>query len=197
MVHVWTLDPPAPQPLTLRGHTGEVNGVTFTTDGSAVLAVGSDGTLRRWDAESGRPEGGFRSDAGELRAVATGGENGLVALAGDRLRLRQAGGNMLKLEGHTGAVLCVAFSPNGAVLASGGTDNSVRLWRTSDGRELVCFEGHTGPVRTVAVSPDHRFVYSGSADGTLRRWVIGSAAPPGSPPNMGGSSMTGRPKTPG
>jgi hypothetical protein len=187
-VHVWTLDPPGTPTLTLRGHIGAINGVTFTTDGAAVLSVGQDGTLRRWDVETGRCEGGLPGDAGVVWAVASGGANGRVALAGDRLRLRQPGGTVLTLEGHAGPALCVAFSANGTVLASGGSDGSVRLWRASDGGEVACFTGHEGPVRGVAVSPDHRFVYSGGADGTLRRWAVGPAAIPRARP--GGSSRT-------
>jgi WD40 repeat protein len=62
------------------------------------------------------------------------------------------------------------------LLASGGADGAVRLWRASDGKELVCYEGHAGAVRGVTFSTDGRFVYSGGADGTLRRWAAPTCA---------------------
>jgi eukaryotic-like serine/threonine-protein kinase len=189
-VHVWTLDPPDTPALTLRGHVGAINGLTFTPDGTAVLSVGHDGMLRRWDVETGRLEGELPGDAGAVWAIACG-ARGRVALAGDRLRLNQPGGSLRTLEGHAGPALCVAFSANGTVLASGGADGSVRLWRASDGGEVACFTGHDGPVRAVAVSPDHRFVYSGGADGTLRRWAVGPAALPRA---RSGSSLTRAPR---
>ncbi|WP_374581166.1 WD40 repeat domain-containing protein [Frankia sp. CiP3] len=33
------------------------------------------------------------------------------------------------MTGHTGWVTSVAFAPDGNTLASGGTDNTVRLWQ--------------------------------------------------------------------
>ena len=35
---------------------------------------------------------------------------------------------MLTLVGHTAAVRCVAYSPDGGLLASGGDDGAVRVW---------------------------------------------------------------------
>ena len=175
-IHLWTLDPPGTRPLVLNGHTGTVTGVAFTPDGSAVLSGGLDGTLRRWDVETGEGEEVLRGEAGAVRGVACARVTECLAVAGDRLLLRQPDGRVLTLEGHIGGALCVAFSADGEFLASGGCDHMVRLWRASDGGELARFEGHGGLVRAVTFSPDRRFVYSGGADGMLRRWPAKSVA---------------------
>jgi WD40 repeat protein len=79
---------------------------------------------------------------------------------------------MLTLEGHMGALCSVAFSPDGTTFASGLLDNTVELWRVSDGALLRTLTGHTSWVSAVAFSPDGATLASGSFDGTIRFWGI-------------------------
>ncbi|HVK14082.1 MAG TPA: serine/threonine-protein kinase [Gemmataceae bacterium] len=169
-VHVWTLDPAGAQSMAV--HTGPVTGVAFTPDGLGVVSGGLDGALRLWDLESGQREDLLSGESGAVRAVACDGHTGAVAVAADRLRLLRPDSGLATLDGHDGPVLCVAFAGDGSLLASGGNDGTVRMWRASDGTELAVLRGHDGPVRAVAVSPDRRFAYSGGSDGALRRWPI-------------------------
>ena len=66
------------------------------------------------------------------------------------------------------------FAPDGKWLASGGADNSIKIWDTSTGRELRALSGHTGSVWSAVFSPDGRRVASGGADKTVRVWDLGT-----------------------
>jgi hypothetical protein len=89
-------------------------------------------------------------------------------------------------------VLSLAFSPGGRLLVSGSWDETVRLWDTEAGRELVCLRGHRDRVWNVAFSPDGRHIISRSADGTLRVWAVATAACLGERPDAGeGAELPG------
>ena len=76
------------------------------------------------------------------------------------------------LSEHTGGVLCLTFSPDGASLVSGGSDDTIRLWDVQTGGVVKTFHGHTDRVRSVSIAADSTTIASGSEDGTIRLWDI-------------------------
>lgn len=82
--------------------------------------------------------------------------------------------NLVVQTGHTGPVSEVAFSPDGRTLASGGWDNSIKLWSVKSGQQLKSLDGHTGWVWSLAFSPDGKTLASGSGDKTIKLWDVES-----------------------
>ena len=73
--------------------------------------------------------------------------------------------------GHTSPVRSVAFHREGARLASGGGDNTIRVWSLDQtSASPTVLSGHTGSVNSVVFSPDGTRLASGSDDGTVRLW---------------------------
>jgi tRNA A-37 threonylcarbamoyl transferase component Bud32 len=83
---------------------------------------------------------------------------------------------LMELRGHRHWVRCVAFSPDGRLLASADgywdrpDPGEIKIWDLASGQELCACRGHTSGVFGVAFSPDGKRLASASRDGTVRVW---------------------------
>jgi WD40 repeat protein len=132
--------------------------LAFSPDGRALASGHGDGAVRLRDALTGQE-----------RAVvpAQGLTNPQVRLAYNPRGATPRG------HGPTGAVWCLAYSPDGQALASGGADGAVRIWKAAGGRQLAVFGGHGQGVTAVAYSSDGKTLVSGSG-AAARFWEAAS-----------------------
>jgi WD40 repeat protein len=118
-----------------RGHTDFVVAVAFCPDGRTLATGDRHGVVKLWDVASKRERAtlaasedeGFRD---EVSALLFSPHSGTLAVAvGPVVQLWNVGtsSRVARLEGHTGKVKCLAYSPDGTRLASGGHDRTVRL----------------------------------------------------------------------
>ena len=75
------------------------------------------------------------------------------------------------LRGHTDLVHRVAFSADGALLASASQDQTVRFWDAQTRTERAVL-AHGSVIYGLAFSPDGTRLATGCADNTIRLWDI-------------------------
>jgi serine/threonine protein kinase len=74
------------------------------------------------------------------------------------------------LQGHHAKVTTLAFSPDGAVLATGSEDLTVKLWEVDTGKEHTSLRVFAREITAVAFAPDSKTLATASGDGTIKLW---------------------------
>jgi WD40 repeat protein/uncharacterized caspase-like protein len=74
------------------------------------------------------------------------------------------------IKGHGKGVTEVVFSRDGKLLASSGTDNTIKIWDVATKLELRTLVGHTANIESMDFSPDGRLLASASDEGSTFLW---------------------------
>jgi WD40 repeat protein len=82
----------------------------------------------------------------------------------------------LTLEGHTGRVSAITFSPDGKMLASASMDGTAILWDVSSGKAIRKLIGHSSYVLALDFSRDGKTLVTGGGD---PGWVRTDISPAG------------------
>jgi WD40 repeat protein len=177
LARVW--DTATGKELQAYAHAGPVSAVAFHPGQPAVITASADKAVvvhplsaTRVVAASGQP----------LRAVVATPDQTHVITAGDDrnavLWNLSSGAKERTFEGATGALRAVAVSRNGALVATGGADATVRVYTYADGKLIGQFRAG-GPVRGLAFSPNNQTLAAACEDRSLLTWHV--AYNPGQP----------------
>jgi eukaryotic-like serine/threonine-protein kinase len=163
--------------------TSEVHCTAFHPGGEQVAAACADGTVKLFDARSGKvlqtlrghgaganvfsvafrpPDGRYLASAGDDRTVR------LWDLSTGHEVFQPRPGHV---GDYTGMAHAVAFSPDGRHLVAGSDDGLATVWDAADGRAVHRLpEKHEITAVGAAFSPDGRLLATASWGGVLRIW---------------------------
>ncbi len=179
------------------------------TESRIVGAKPEKGSTRLWDLATGRERARFPVKGCHVRSVALSPDGKMLAAAvtdltirlynlttgreqvlrlgqDDELRLKAQAGLAIEPVGPAGsnfmeAMTCLAFSPDGSILASGssGTGNTgsslladVFLWDIARGKAVRHFAAHQGGVDSLTFSPDGKTVASTGSEPMILLWDV-------------------------
>ena len=155
----------------LKGHTGSVEAVAVSVDGSTLLSGAADWTLRVWDLGTGRTVKTLTGHTGPILCVAFTADSGLAISGSEDRSIRvwhlDDGRERQVFRGHMGAVHGVAISPDGRTIASISEDKTVRLCDLTTGKGRVLFTGHSHQARALAWMPDGQHLVLSPGDETV------------------------------
>ena len=164
-------------PLDSGFGAGGLQLLAFSDDGNVVLTASDTGRARLWrfptaaaalapaDSTVAQP-GRWAWRVGDpVAALSPDGQHIAVGDADGHVRFMDISSPQasdeteLNYMGHRGPVTRLSFSPDGALLASIGADNRVRIWDTADGSPRRFADPLSGDgVDTLRFSPDNRYL---------------------------------------
>jgi WD40 repeat protein len=202
MVRSWDIASGKEMPTVEDTATADWVCLATSTHGKLCLALSSDGATLAlggdfyWEDAKNLPREILLYDAGtgkELRRLESGPTRALAfspdgktlaATAGARVVLWDVatGAKRRELTGFKGAVSCVAFTPDGRLVAAGGQDGPkdgvVRFWETATGKDAGPPLKRSRVVEALAFSPDGKTLATGGLESeaasqdTLTLWDV-------------------------
>ncbi|KAG6967422.1 hypothetical protein JG688_00006331 [Phytophthora aleatoria] len=165
---------------SLYGHEAGVSAACWSPDSKHLASASDDRTARLWDVETAKTLATLGATHRSLDAALTiplsllEGSSTTLGLDEDGISSGVVAADP-PVESHTGFVSCVAFNPQGSLVATGSHDENVRLWDVRNGRTVAIIGAHQEPVVSVQFHPtDGSLLVTGGYDGLVRVWDVAS-----------------------
>jgi WD40 repeat protein len=168
---------------TLDEHERGVVTVVFSPDGTSLASGSCDGTIRIWEVATGKCRHELAGLSG-VTELAYSPDGRLLASAGEGIFVTlwdvETGREVSRLTDLRWPVNCVAFSPDGTLLVTGGgtpdkrpgARGELKVWDVAKQSVVATLDGHAGAVLAVCFSPDGLELAAGGVDEMICLWDV-------------------------
>lgn len=154
---------------SITAHAGGISDCAMYPDGS-LLILGLDNTVKIFDPENDKELASATPDEerGNKLAVRPDGKLSILATASSKILVLDSSLAAVHTIGDAReTATALAFSNDGAFLASGGIDGTIRLWETATWTLKATKNTQKGSIRSLTFDPRSQWIASVSADSTL------------------------------
>ncbi|THH34854.1 c-type cytochrome [Aliishimia ponticola] len=150
---------------TLKGHGGPIMGIAVSPQGQ-VATASFDNSVGLWQ---GRTPTWLEGHAAAVTAIAFG-PGGILYTGGDDFALRQWGASARELGRHDGKITSITVSDDGARIATGSWDGSIRLWSSAGDFRALPAPG--AGVNAVAFEKGGGTLFAATSQGVVWRYDL-------------------------
>jgi WD40 repeat protein len=172
----------------LHGHSRGVYSIQFLRDGQRLVSAGGDGTVRVWHAGTGQELQKLLATEKGWNARLAVSPNGNLLAIGEVQRVLlwdlAAGREVRQLRGHTGYIMSLSFSADGAFLTTAAhsyhddnpppEDWTVRVWNVATGEEVFKSK-HLYPGRPIFTADGRGVMFIGQSKVHVFDFLSGQA----------------------
>ncbi len=190
ILRLWNTETGEPVREGYDGNSFRIQALAVSPDGEVIVSGDRDNVVKFWKMHEKRYISSLPPD-GSVLAVACAANNNGLAAGLDHGRIIMWTGSVAMqskrhiLPGHRGDVTALAFTPDGAVLASTGVDGVLMLWDATTGRRIAMVHAHPGGARCLAFSANGSSLVTGGEDREVRIWNVAELKQAGPPARRG------------
>ena len=161
----------------LKEHIGACTGIALCTDHVHALSCSRDRSIFVWDLRAEKHVATNTQRMGGINGIALHPNMKHILSVGQEKKitfweLNKSDPIRMISPAHSGEALCVVTSNSGELVATGGTDDMVKLWDMASGELLAEGQAHSGHVKALCFSPDDRQLVSVGMDGNAMVWNV-------------------------